>query len=177
MWIIYAKLGVSLPNRNVAGVAIRKDGKIIRGVKMKERFIKYFKENWKWVIAFAVIMILDTILTLWIIHNELGYEANPFIGDKVFDWTFHWFRIDMVFIIILLVALMPLSFKFVRNWLIQGITVGYSWSVINALFILLWKIDIGIYQFIPGWAYFFGILFQFGIGLLVLWMFRKIFQK
>lgn len=141
---------------------------------MKERFDGYFKKNWKWIVSFLVLVILDSILTIWILHNELGYEANPFVGDKVFDWSFHWFRIDVVIIMIPIIAMMPLSFTFVRNWLLQGITVGYSWSVINALTILLFKFDIGIYQFIPGWAYFLGIAFQFAVGFLVLWVFRRL---
>lgn len=141
---------------------------------MKERFLKYIRENFWWIFAFLMIVISDTLLTMFILHNQLGYEANPFIGDKMFDWTLHWFRIDMVMVIIPFIALMPLSFTFVRNWLLQGVTVGYSWSVINEVSILSFQTDIGIYQFLPGWAYFFGIAFQFAVGFLILWVVRKL---
>lgn len=141
---------------------------------MKQRFVDYFKQNKWWIFSFLVIMLLDSVLTLTILIGQFGQEANPLIGGHMFDWTFHFLRIDSVLLIIPFVALTPIDWKFTRNWLIQGVTVGYAWSVVNEICILLFKCDINIYQFLPGWAYFFGVAFQFGMGMLILWVYRKV---
>jgi hypothetical protein len=141
---------------------------------MRERVIGYFKDNAWWIFTFLFMVIADTALTLFILANHYGIEANPLIGDKLFDWSFHFWRIDIVLLLIPLIALMPLSFKFVRNWLLQGITVGYGWSVVNGLTIALFKVDIGIYQYIPQPLYFVGIVLQFTVGFVILWLYRRL---
>jgi hypothetical protein len=141
---------------------------------MRERITSYFKTNVWWILVFLLFVIADTLLTMYILVNYFGGEANPFAGSKMFDWSFHFWRIDTVLIMIPLISLMPLSFKFVRNWLLQGVTIGYAWSVVNGLTIAMWQVDIGVYQFIPQWAYFFGVLFQFAVGVLILWIIRRL---
>lgn len=141
---------------------------------MKERIAEYFKTNKWWILVFLLFVIADTLLTMYILSHYYGGEANPFVGDKLFDWSFHWWRIDTVILIIPLISLLPMSWKFARNWLLQGIIVGYAWTVVNGLSIALFQVDIGIYQFIPQRTYFFGVLFQFAVGILILWIYRRI---
>jgi len=138
---------------------------------MKERIIEYFKTNKWWIFVFLLFMIADTGLTMYIMSHYYGMEANLFAGDKIFDWSFHFWRIDTVLIIIPLISIM--KSKFIRNWLLQGITVGYGWAVLNGVSVALFQFDIGIFQFLPLWAYYFGVLFQFGVGMFLLWVYRN----
>jgi hypothetical protein len=144
---------------------------------MRERIALYFKSNVWWIVTFLLFVIADTLLTMYVVSHYYGTEINPFVGNKLFDWSFHWWRIDTVMLIIPLISLLPLSWKFARNWLLQGITIGYAWTVLNGMCVALWQVDIGIYQFIPQWAYFFGVLFQFTIGVLILRIVRMIHNK
>ena len=142
---------------------------------MKERIVEYFKTNKWWILAFLIMVVADSLLTLFIISSKLGVEANPFVGDKLFDWTFHFWRIDAVIIMIPLISI--LRWPFSRNYLLQGVTVAYGYTVLNALCSLLFKTDISFYQYIPQWAYFFGVLFQFGMGMIALWIYRTVRGK
>lgn len=139
---------------------------------MKERIVEYFKTNKWWILVFLIMVIADSLLTLFIVANKYGVEANPFVGDKVFDWSFHFWRIDAVLLMIPLISM--LKWSFARNYLLQGVTVAYGYTVLNALCILLFDVDISIYQFIPQWLYFPGVLFQFSMGMIVLWIYRRI---
>jgi hypothetical protein len=141
---------------------------------MKERITEYFKTNKWWILTFLVFMILDSLWTILLL-NKAGFDANPFSGSKQFDWSWHWWRIDMVLVLIPILSIT--KWNFTRNWLLQGITVGYGWSAINGLSDLLLGVDIGIYQFLPQWLYFFGVLFQFGMGMVVLWIYRTVRGK
>ena len=141
---------------------------------MRDRFIEYFRQNYKWIFTFLVFMILDSLWTILLL-NKAGIDTNPFSGTKEFDWSLHFWRIDTAIVLIPLIALT--NWGFARKWIIQGITVGYGWSVVNGLSDLLFGVDIGIYQFIPQWMYFFGVLFQFAVGLIILWVYRNIRGK
>lgn len=142
--------------------------------KMRERVIGYFKDNKWWILTFLLFVIADTGLTMVLLMYYFGIEANPFAGSKMFDWSFHFWRIDTVIILIPLLSLTPLSWKFTRNWLLQGITVGYGWTVLNGLSIWLLGADIGLYQFITKEWYFLGVMFQFAVGMGILWVYRRI---
>jgi hypothetical protein len=119
-------------------------------------------------------VIVDTALTMALLGSK-GIDINPLVGTKEFDWAPHFWRIDVVLLFIPFIAMT--KWKFTREWLLQGITVGYGWSVLNALCILLIGVDISIYQFLPVWAYVFGIIFQFSVGLGILWVFRRISER
>ena len=139
---------------------------------MRERIVSYFKTNKWWILTFLIFVLADSGLTLYILINTLGVEANPFIGGNMFDWSWHFFRIDIVFFIIPVLSM--LKWPFARNWLLQGCTVGYAWTIANEISIILFKTDINIYQFLPSWAYLFGVLFQFFMGIVILWVYRNI---
>jgi len=140
---------------------------------MKQRAIEYFKTNKWWIFVFLLFIVADTALTMYILSHCYGMEANPFAGDKVFDWSFHFWRIDTVLIAIPLISIM--KWGFAQNWLLQGITVGYGWTVLNGITMALFQVDIGIFQFLPLWAYYFGVLFQFAVGIVLLWVYRRLF--
>jgi len=167
-------LDADLQNKSVAGVAIKNDGKIIHGERMKERCLSYFWHNKWWILSFAVLMVLDSLFTILLL-SKFGLDANPFSGSKQFDWSWHWGRIDSVLFLVPILSIT--KWKFTSNWLFQGIVVGYGWSVVNSLSELLFGVDIGIYQFLPGWAYLLGVLIQFFMGLIILWVYRNLRGK
>jgi hypothetical protein len=141
---------------------------------MRERFLSYFRTNTWWILTFLIFVITDAILTSILISNKLGIEANPFIRDSVhsFDWGFHLLRIDMAILLIPFIALT--KWDFTRNWLLQSFTIGYAWTILNSLSILIIGVDISIYQFLPTYLYLVGFVAQFLLGLIILLLYRHL---
>lgn len=145
---------------------------------MKARIVEYFRTNKWWILIFLLLVVADGVLTILLLTNQYGIEANPFVPAQgiSIDWTFHMFRIDVVLLLIPLIAMTP--WLFTRNWLLQSFIIAYAWTILNNAIMLASKgaVAISVYNFMPN-LYLVGFLLQFLVGVLILWAARRLFIK
>lgn len=99
----------------------------------------YFRTQWKWIMVFILFAQIDLVLTQICVQNNFGSESNPFVFSQVMNSDIGFVAIRTLLILILILITAQSKSSFIRFWLLQSVTIGYTLVLLNNAFILIYS--------------------------------------